>query len=114
MGNPLACVVACASLDILAAGRWREQVAAIEQGLRQGLARARALPGVADVRVLGAIGVIEMRTPVDMARVHAFCAQSGVWLRPFGRLLYCMPPFVTTEAELARICEAMVEIAGWA
>lgn len=114
MGNPLACAVACASLDILATGQWREQVAAIEQGLRQGLAPARALPGVADVRVLGAIGVIEMRAPVEMARVHAFCAQSGVWLRPFGRLLYCMPPFVTTEAELARICEAMVEIAGWA
>lgn len=114
MGNPLACAAACASLDLLAEGGWQAQVVGIEAGLARGLAPARGLPGVRDVRVLGAIGVIEMRAALDMARVHAFCRESGVWLRPFGRLLYCMPPFVTGAGELARICAAMVEIAGWA
>ncbi|MCJ1900229.1 MULTISPECIES: adenosylmethionine--8-amino-7-oxononanoate transaminase [Paracoccus] len=113
MGNPLACAVACASLDLLAEGGWQGQVAGIEAGLAQGLALARGLPGVRDVRVLGAIGVIELREAVDMARVHGFCRESGVWLRPFGRLLYCMPPFVARPEEVARICAAMVEIAGW-
>ncbi|QRZ15287.1 adenosylmethionine--8-amino-7-oxononanoate transaminase [Paracoccus methylovorus] len=113
MGNPLACAVACASLDLLAEGGWLAQVAGIEDGLRRGLAPARGLAGVRDVRVLGAIGVIEMGEALDTGRVHGFCRESGVWLRPFGRLLYCMPPFVTTPAEVARICAAMVEIAGW-
>lgn len=113
MGNPLACAAACASLDLLARGDWKGQVAGIEAGLRRGLAPARDLPGVADLRVLGAIGVIEMRAPLDMARVHGFCREAGVWLRPFGRLLYCMPPFVTTGAELDLICAAMLRIAGW-
>ncbi|WP_288950156.1 adenosylmethionine--8-amino-7-oxononanoate transaminase [uncultured Paracoccus sp.] len=113
MGNPLACSVACASLDLLAEGHWQAQVAEIGAGLRQGLVPVRDLPAVQDVRVLGAIGVIEMRQPLDMARVHAFCRESGVWLRPFGRLLYCMPPFVCGPDEVARICAAMVRIAGW-
>lgn len=113
MGNPLACAASCASLDLLAEGAWLRQVPAIDGWLRRGLAPARALVGVRDVRVLGAIGVIELRRPVDMIRVHAVCRDRGVWLRPFGRLLYCMPPFVVTAGDVARICEVMVEIAGW-
>lgn len=113
MGNPLACAVACASLDLFAAGEWQQQVAQIEAGLKQGLAAARALPSVKDVRVLGAIGVIELHQPVDMARAHRFCREQGVWLRPFGRLLYCMPPFICDREAVARISAALVEMAGW-
>ncbi len=113
MGNPLACAAACASLDLLAEGEWPRQLAEIETGLRHGLAAARDLPGVKDVRVLGAIGVIELHAPIDMARAHAFCREQGVWLRPFGRLLYCMPPFVCDRDTLARIAATMVEMAGW-
>lgn len=111
MGNPLACAAACASLDLLAEGTWRIDVMRIEAALRKGLAPARALASVADVRVLGAIGVIEMRAPLDAAAVHARAVASGVYLRPFGRLLYTMPPFVTHTLELRRIIDEMIAIA---
>ena len=109
MANPLACSVALASLDLLADGAWRENVARIERGLRDGLAPARDLPGVADVRVLGAIGVVQLERQVDVAAVTAAAVGHGVWLRPFRDLIYTMPPYVIGEEDLARVTGAMVE-----
>lgn len=108
MGNPLACAVAGASLDLLLASPWRTRVAALEQALKRGLAPCREMPGVADVRVLGGIGVVETRRPVDMARLQAFFVEQGVWIRPFGRLIYLMPPYVTSEEDIRRLTDAVV------
>ncbi len=108
MGNPLACAVALASLELLADGHWRKRVAAIEQGLRAGLEPARELPGVADVRVLGAIGVIQLERDVDVAAATATAVEHGVWLRPFRDLIYAMPPYVIDEQDLAQVTGAMV------
>jgi adenosylmethionine---8-amino-7-oxononanoate aminotransferase len=107
MANPLACAVALASLELLAEEDWRARVAGIEAGLREGLAPARELRGVADVRVLGAIGVIELDEPVEMAGATRAAVERGVWLRPFRNLIYTMPPYVTGEQDLAAVCEAM-------
>lgn len=109
MGNPLACNVALASLRLLEEEGWRERVAALEDGLRRGLAPCRNLPGVADVRVLGGIGVVETVDPVPVARLQAFFVERGVWIRPFARLIYLMPPYVTPEADVAQLCEAVCE-----
>jgi adenosylmethionine---8-amino-7-oxononanoate aminotransferase len=111
MANPLACTVALASLELLDEGRWCEQVAGIEQGLREGLAPARELPGVRDVRVLGAIGVIELGQPVDIASASAASVERGVWLRPFGDMIYAMPPYVIGAEELAAVTSAMLAAA---
>ncbi|MCW2969737.1 MAG: adenosylmethionine-8-amino-7-oxononanoate aminotransferase [Solirubrobacterales bacterium] len=111
MANPLACAVALASLDLLADGRWREQVADIERGLRVGLEPAAALPGVTDVRVLGAIGVIELAADVDVAAATAAAVAHGVWLRPFRNLIYAMPPYVIGEQDLSAVSAAMVQAA---
>jgi adenosylmethionine---8-amino-7-oxononanoate aminotransferase len=111
MANPLACAVARASLGLLEDGSWQPRVANIEQGLRDGLALARELPGVSDVRVLGAIGVIELERPVDVAGATAAAVEHGVWLRPFGRLIYAMPPYVIGARDLAAVTAAMVESA---
>ncbi len=111
MANPLACAVALASLDLLAAEDWRGRVAGLEAGLRSGLEPARELPGVADVRVLGAIGVIELERPLDLAAATRAAVERGVWLRPFGNLVYAMPPYVMSEQDLAEVCEAMVAAA---
>jgi len=111
MANPLACATALASLDLLADDAWRGRVAAIERGLRDGLAPARELPGVADVRVLGAIGVIELERPVDLAAATRAAVDRGVWLRPFRDLVYVMPPYVTGERDLAQIAVAAVAAA---
>lgn len=108
MANPLACAVALASLDLLADGAWRPRVAAIEAGLREGLAPARDLPGIADVRVLGAIGVVQLEHPVDVAAATAAAVERGVWLRPFRDLIYTMPPYVISEEDLASVSAAVV------
>ena len=111
MANPLACAVALASLELLAGGEWRAQVAGIEAGLRAGLAPARALPGVADVRVLGAIGVVQLERGVDVAAATAAAVARGVWLRPFRDLIYTMPPYVISDDDLAAVAGAVVEAA---
>jgi adenosylmethionine---8-amino-7-oxononanoate aminotransferase len=112
MGNPLACAAANASLDLLAREPWRERVEGIAKRLAAGLAPARALRGVADVRVLGAIGVVELEEPVDMAVVQPAFVAAGVWIRPFGRLVYTMPPYVTAPEQLERITRAICEVIG--
>jgi adenosylmethionine-8-amino-7-oxononanoate aminotransferase len=112
MANPLACAVALASLELLADGDWRQRVLRIESQLRAGLAPARELPGVSDVRVLGAIGVVELEHEVDLARASAAALAQGVWLRPFRELIYAMPPYVTGSDEVAAITGAMVAAAA--
>ncbi len=112
MGNPLACRTAVASLDLLEAGDWQRRVSALEAGLRRGLAPAAALPGVADVRVLGAIGVVELDQPVDMEDIMPHFVEAGVWVRPFGRLVYVMPPYVMDPTDQAHLTGAMVDVLG--
>ena len=109
MGNPLACAVACASLDLLAETPWPVRVAGMEKQLARELGAAAGLPMVADVRALGAIGVIETRRPVDMGAMQAFFVEHGVWVRPFGRLVYVMPPYVMAPADLSLVTAAMCE-----
>jgi adenosylmethionine-8-amino-7-oxononanoate aminotransferase len=110
MGNPLACAVALASLELLDGG-WLARVSAIEQGLRAGLEPAGGLPGVKDVRVLGAIGVVQLDRDVDIATATATAVGRGVWLRPFRDLIYAMPPYVIDEEDLATVTAAMVDAA---
>ncbi|MFI6106530.1 adenosylmethionine--8-amino-7-oxononanoate transaminase [Streptomyces sp. NPDC051310] len=107
MGNPLATAVACASIDLLLGQDWAQEVKRIGTGLTEGLAAARELPGVRDVRVLGAIGVVQLDHPVDMAAATAAAVREGVWLRPFRDLVYVMPPYVTGDEDLARICRGV-------
>jgi adenosylmethionine---8-amino-7-oxononanoate aminotransferase len=107
MGNPLACAVALASLDLLATGEWERQVAGINAGLRAGLEPLRGRPGVADVRTLGAVGVVQLDHPVDVVKATHAAVEEGVWLRPFRDLIYTMPPYVTSTEDVARICRAI-------
>jgi adenosylmethionine-8-amino-7-oxononanoate aminotransferase len=111
MGNPLATAVAGASLDLLEERPWREEVKGIESTLAEGLAPAVESPGVKDVRVLGAIGVIETHDPIDVSKIQDIVMSYGVWLRPFGRLIYTMPPYATRPQEVERIAAAMVAAA---
>ena len=110
MGNPLACAIAKASIDLLCANDWQQQVLQIEQGLHQGLAPAKTFTHVAEVRVLGAIGVVELTHPVDMSSVQPMFVERGVWVRPFGKLVYLMPPFVMSAGDLAQLTDALVDV----
>ena len=107
MANPLACAVSAAATELIVEGHWREQVAGIEKQLQRGLADLAEEPGVADVRVLGAIGVVEMEREVNMAAATAAAVEQGVWLRPFGRLIYIMPPFISTADEVTQMCRGV-------
>jgi adenosylmethionine---8-amino-7-oxononanoate aminotransferase len=111
MANALACAVGVASVELLLEQDWRATISVIEAGLRDGLAPAASLPGVADVRVLGAIGVIEMANPVDLRVATPAALQRGVWLRPFRNLIYVMPPYICTPDEIGQITSAMVGVA---
>lgn len=111
MANPLAVSVAQASIELLLESPWQARVAEIEAGLRRGLAPCAELPHVRDVRVLGAIGVVELDRPVDMQRAPAAFVERGVWVRPFRNLIYVMPPYIMPPDALAQLTRAMVEVA---
>lgn len=112
MANPLACAVANASIDLLLESPWLARISSIEAGLASGLAPCTSMPHVVDVRVLGAIGVVELDVPVDMKTVQPAFVEQGVWVRPFGRLVYLMPPYVIKADDLAKLTAAVVSIVG--
>ena len=107
MANPLACAVAAESVAMVAEGQWRDQVTRIEAGLERGLRPLADLPGVADVRVLGAIGVVELERDAPMRETTEAAMAEGVWIRPFGRLIYTMPPYICSDEDIAQICRGM-------
>ena len=107
MGNPMACAIACESFDLLREKGF-SRIAQLESIMRRELAPAAELPTMREVRVLGAIGVVEMAQPVDMATLQRKFVENGIWVRPFGRLVYIMPPYVITDAQLQRLCRAMI------
>jgi adenosylmethionine-8-amino-7-oxononanoate aminotransferase len=111
MANPLACAVGLASTELLAEGDWPARVRRIERGLSDGLAPARGQPGVADVRVLGAIGVVQLEAEVDVALASAAGVECGVWLRPFRDLIYTMPAYVMDDEDVAAVCRAVLAAA---
>jgi adenosylmethionine-8-amino-7-oxononanoate aminotransferase len=112
MANPLSCAVARESIRLLNDSPWQTRVASIEKQLQAGLEPCRVMPGVTDVRVLGAIGVVEMKDPVDVAGLQKQFVDRGVWIRPFGKLVYLMPPFIIGEHELTVLTDAINEVIG--
>ncbi|TSH74754.1 adenosylmethionine--8-amino-7-oxononanoate transaminase [Acinetobacter sp. RF15A] len=110
MANPLACAVALKSTQLLLAQDWQSRIQAIEVLLKKHLQVLNTLPQVKAVRVLGAIGVVELHQPVDQAHFQAECVRRGVWIRPFGRLVYVMPPYVISDAQLETLLKQMVEM----
>ncbi len=110
MANPMATAVSLASVRLLLSQPWQDTVGHLEQKLKQGLAPAAELDGVADVRVLGSIGVIEMHRPVDMASTQQRLVDEGIWIRPFGRLLYTIPPYIIGDEDLDTLTGAMVRV----
>ena len=110
MANPLACSVANASIGLLLSQDWQKNISRIETQLRAGLAPAKKMAGVADVRVLGAIGVIELEQAVDMKKIQPMFVDRGIWIRPFGKLVYAMPPFVIGDNELQQLTEKIINV----
>ncbi|MGL5397369.1 MAG: aminotransferase class III-fold pyridoxal phosphate-dependent enzyme, partial [Shewanella sp.] len=112
MGNPLACAAACASLDLINQQEWPAQVAAIEQQMQRELSDAIDIPSVKDVRVLGAVGVLEMYQAVNTAALQQQFVDLGVWVRPFANLIYIMPPYVISSAQLSQLTQVMKQVAA--
>ncbi|MDQ7004391.1 MAG: adenosylmethionine--8-amino-7-oxononanoate transaminase [Ghiorsea sp.] len=110
MANPLACAVAKASIDLLLASDWKNRIQNIEKQLKQGLMPCLSSNKVADVRIMGAIGVVEMKEAMDIPNIQAKLIEQGVWLRPFGKLLYTMPPLIIEDNELGQVTRAMVSL----
>ena len=110
MGNPLACSVALESIRLLQASDWQKNVQQIERLLKNGLETCRQFDDVADVRVLGAIGVVELKQPVNMASIQQAFVDAGVWIRPFGKLIYLMPPYIIKQDELSVLCNAVFKV----
>lgn len=110
MANPLACAVALASIELLLASDWKQDVLNIEGQLKAELDLCRGLDAVADVRIKGAIGVIEMHQTIDVEQMQKELINLGVWLRPFGKLLYTMPPFIISGHQLSRITSAITQV----
>ena len=109
MANPLACACALASIKLLKSNKWQNQVARIEAQFLAELAECRNSDSVTDVRILGAIGVVEMKEAVDMAQAQAFFVEKGVWIRPFGKLVYLMPPYIIEPEDLSQLNQAILE-----
>ncbi len=107
MGNPLACETACASIDLLLEQPWQEQIVHINEVLTEQLSKCKQHANVVDVRTLGAIGVVELNRRVDVAKIQQFFVEKGVWIRPFGKLIYLMPPYISSETCLEKLCGAI-------